>query len=141
MDDAGTVTGCSAWASGGPGSSGQGQGSSPPHCSPCCGRWGPLIARCGGPGGPDDTLEHDLKDPGSCRVIGTSADMCAKRDCIQDFMDTEINPKCYRYYLFGPNSNSAVYSALLKCTGRAPFRLGIPGYQPINTNRSRRCPK
>jgi len=121
----------------GSGSSGS-QGGVPSHCNKCCGFWGTLIGGCGAPGSPEMAGDFEARGQ-NCVTIGQSAAMCGVIDCVRRKIQ-EINQQCVRYRVKGPNTNSAIYTALQQCMGISPPKPAgskIPGWRPINNDDTR----
>lgn len=141
FDDENGSSGCRAGPSRrtqGSGGSGS-QGGVPSNCKQCCGFWGTVNGGCGAPGSPE--MAGDFGRPGqSCVTVDQSAAMCGVMDCIRRKIQ-EMNRQCVRYRVNGPNSNSAIYTALQDCMGAAPPKPAgsqTPGWRPIN-NDDKRC--
>ena len=122
----------------GSGSSGS-QGGVPSHCNKCCGFWGTLSGGCGTPGSPE--MAGDFGQSGqNCVTVEQSAAACGVVDCVRRKIQ-DMNQQCIRYRVFGPNSNTAIYTALQECMGTSPTSPAgsqIPGWRPINDD-DKRC--
>jgi len=139
FDDDNGVSGCRAGPSRrrhGSGSSGS-RGGVPSHCRECCGFWGTIIAGCGGRESPEMAGDFE-KENQACVTLGQGAEMCRVVECIRAQMQG-INQECVRYRVSGPNSNSALYTALQQCLGTAtrPSNIQVPGWEPITPDHER----
>jgi hypothetical protein len=107
----------------------------PEYCRPCClGQWGNINACCGVGSTESRTCrirqtDQNQSNP-SCLTLSHN---CAMINCVRNRM-MQIPLKCYAYHpLDGPNSNTAVYSALKAC-GLPIVHPGFPappGLPPI----------
>lgn len=131
FDDEGGVSGCRGEHSrdgiGKGGSSGS-TGQTPSACKKCCGYYGTIMTECGGPSGKvGDDINHSNQ---ACTTVAEGAGACDLIACLRRKMN-EFTSRCYKYRVFGPNSNTAVATALEDCLGSAPKPLGVqsPGYR------------
>jgi len=132
FDDNTGASGCR----GGP----SGRNSPPAGCRDDCGCYGTVTARCGLPG--EEVMGGDFTRPGqNCTTIGQSADLCQIRDCIRQQMN-QFSQECLRYRPFkGPNSNSAVFTAISNCMQMSPLlpdHSRAPGWR-APTDEDERC--
>jgi RHS repeat-associated protein len=115
------------------GSSGSSTAQTPPGCRGCCGFYGTIVTTCDPT---DPALTGDLTGSNqTCQTVAQGPMACAARDCIRARI-TQFQNGCYRYSVSGPNSNTAIASALQDCLGGASQPAGVlaPGFRPIGGN-------